>query len=177
MATNNKKQCLQALETMGIKEYELIVGKNQNQVLWVLFNGNKYHSNITYTKQQFLDLFNDNITTSVATSKFNNTNHDEEFKELQAWLDQLATYAKKSCYMYNEKTLNEIILYTIQDFGFSEKRLMELHKNWNSDNGWKARITNDLIYRNGIYTPVCCLQQTIKQWLTVHLMYEQLTIV
>ena len=172
MATKNLRQCETALQQLGVTNYKLDMAKNQTQVLWVYFNGKKYHANTTYTIQQFLDLFNNNITTSVATSKFNNVNEDEEIKEFQKWLDRQATYAKKCFYEYDEHTLNEIIMYTIEDFGISQKRLMEYHKNWNTDNGWLAKITDNLIYRNGIYTPKACLFQTIKQWLSVHGMYE-----
>ena len=174
MSNNNLANCLRALEQAGKTGKILVtIGKNQKQATRLTFeNGSSVSVSALYKVDEFLKLVTSHeITTSVATSKFNDVNEDEAIKEMSKWLSNMATYSKKCCYNYEENTLSEIIAWTMEDFGVTPERLKELHKNWDSE-GWRAQITDDLIFCNGYFTPRASLRATIKQWLTAHEMYD-----
>ena len=173
MANNNLKNCLTALQLSGIKA-EVTQGKNPKQATRLTFESGKSVSvSALYKVDEFLKLFESYaLTTSVATSKHNDCNEDTEIKEMSKWLSNQATYSKKCCYNYEVESLSDIIAWTMEDFGFTTDRLRELHANWNSEDGWKAQITDDLIFCNGYFTPRASLRATIKQWLTAHEMYD-----
>lgn len=175
MATNNKKQCLQALSELEIMDYHMECGKNPMQVLKVIIDGMTFKTGQTYTVEQFITLFEENMPdSSVATSKYNDVNEDEEVKEMQAWVSREATYAKKCSYDYEHESLNGILTMTAEDYGFNYKTVMEFHDDWNSEDGWKARIYQDfLVEKGGVYTPMSALECTCKQWLSKHGLYEQ----
>ena len=176
MSNDNLKNCNKAIESLNmVNDIKVIIGKNPKQACRLIFSNGKNISVSAVTKvEQFIDVINANIhghDNSIAVSKHNNYNADDEFKELQGWLQDMATYAKKCCYNYDENTLTDIIAWTIEDWGFSTEQLKKYHINWNNDEGQKAK-KDLLLFCNNRYTPYKALQMTIKQWLSHHEMYE-----
>ena len=144
MSNDNLKNCNKAIESLNmVNDIKVIIGKNPKQACRLIFSNGKNISVSAVTKvEQFIDVINANIhghDNSIAVSKHNNYNADDEFKELQGWLQDMATYAKKCCYNYDENTLTDIIAWTIEDWGFSTEQLKKYHINWNNDEGQKAK--------------------------------------
>ena len=174
MSNNNLKNCEKALELTNTNA-KIKIGKNPKQATRLIFSdGRNISVSAVCTVQQFIDLLESNKIghdNSVAVSKYNNCNADDELKELTMWLERMATYAKKCCYDYANESLTNIIAWTIEDWGFTTEQVEKYHKSWNSEDGQKAK-TNMMLFCNNKYTPYATLQCTIKQWLSNHDMYE-----
>lgn len=176
MSNNNLKNCERAIASLNmVNDIKITIGKNPKQACRLTFkNGKDISVSAVCTVQQFIDLLESNkigSDNSVAVSKYNNCNADDELEELTKWLERMATYAKKCCYNYDENTLTDIIAWTIEDWGFSAEQIEKYNKSWNSENGQKAK-NNLMLFCNNRFTPYRALQMTIKQWLAHHGMYE-----
>ena len=165
-----------ALQNLNMADVVKVkIGKNPKQATRMLFpNGKDVSVSAVTTVSQFIDVINANMhghDNSIAVSKYNDCNADDELKELSMWLERMATYAKKCCYDYKNESLTNIIAWTIEDFGFSTEQIEKYNKSWNSEEGQKAK--NDMmLFCNNRFTPYTTLQCTIKQWLSHHEMYE-----
>ena len=177
MANNNLKNCMTALSQLGMVDtVKVTIGKNPKQATRLEFNGISKSVSALYKVEEFLDLLENNLSVnSVASSKYNECNADTEIQELSMWNERMATYTKKNIYNYKTSNLNEILTWTCEDFGVTQKDLEQLHANWNADpDSHKVSIAKckDLIYKNGMYVANASLQQTCKEWLTAHDLYE-----
>lgn len=174
MSNNNLNNCKKALEATKT-DAKIIIGKNPKQACRLIFsNGRNISVSAVTTVSQFIDLINANINghdNSIAVSKYNNCNADDELKELTMWLERMATYAKKCCYDYANESLTNIIAWTIEDWGFTTEQIKKYYTTWNSEEGWNAN-KKMMLFCNNRYTPYTTLQNTIKQWLSNHEMYE-----
>lgn len=175
---NNLKNCLKALEQLGMTDtVKVTIGKNPRQATRLEFGGISKSVSALYKVDEFLNLLENNLrVNSVASSKYNDCNADSEIQELSMWNERMATYTKKNIYNYKTSNLNEILTWTCEDFGVTAQELKRFHDNWNSDkDGWKVSLNKckNLIYKNGYYVADASLQQTCKEWLTAHELYEK----
>ena len=179
MSNNNLNNCKKAIESLNMSDYiKITIGKNPKQATRLTFsNGKDISVSAVTTMQQFIDVINANMhgfDNSIAVSKYNNYNADTESEELAGWLSEDATYAKKDLYNYKDITLTDVITWSIEDFGYTEKEVKKYHDLWNSEKGigFKKANTKMMLFCNEKYTPIVVLQNTIKQWLSHHEMYE-----
>ena len=174
MANNNLKNCMTAIQQLGLNDkVKITIGKNPKQATRLEFGGISKSVSALYKVDEFLNLLENNLkVNSVASSKYNDCNEENEFLELQMWNDRQATYCKHTIYNYKTSNLNEILTWTCEDFGYSMKTLNQLYENWNKDPDTKKKASlktnKDLIYKNGYYVTMASLEQTCKEWLTAH---------
>lgn len=178
MSNNNLNNCIKALQILNMLDVVKVQsGKNPKQATRLIFQDGKSISvSAVTTVNNFIELLQADKTSndnSIAKSKHNNCNSDEEAKELQMWLERMATYAKKCCYDYENESLANIITWSIEDFGYTQEQVNKYHQNWNTEEGWRAN-TKYMIKCLGKYTPITVLQNTIKQWLSNHQNYAHL---
>lgn len=179
MSNNNLSNCKKAIASLNMSDdIKITIGKNPKQACRLIFpNGKNISVSAVTTVNQFIDVINANMhghDNSIAVSKFNNYNANTETEELTGWLSEDATYAKKDLYNYKDITLTDVITWSIEDFGYTEKEVKKYHDLWNSEQGigFKKANTKMLLFCNEKYTPIVVLQNTIKQWLSHHEMYE-----
>ena len=179
MSNNNLNNCKKAIESLNmVNDIKITIGKNPKQATRLTFkNGKDISVSAVTTVNQFIDVIQSNINghdNSIAVSKYNNCNADDELKELTMWLERMATYAKKCCYDYVNNSLTDIITWTIEDWGFSQEQIKKYYTTWDSENeiGMKKATKKMMLFCNNRYTPYTTLQNTIKQWLSNHEMYE-----
>ena len=174
MANNNLNNCMKAIQQLGLNDkVNVTIGKNPKQATRLEFGGISKSVSALYKVDEFLNLLESELkVNSVASSKYNDCNEENEFLELQMWNDRQATYCKHTIYNYRTSNLNEILTWTCEDFGYTQKRLEQLYENWNNDIETKKKVSiktnKDLIYKNGYYVAKASLEQTCKEWLTAH---------
>ena len=179
MSNNNLKNCLTALEQLNLTDkVEVTVGKNPKQATRLSLGDTSVSVSALYKIEDFINLLECSLkVNSVASSKYNECNADNEYMELTMWLDREATYAKKCMYNYKENNLNSILMWTCEDFGYTFKQITKLYENWNNDADTKKKISlktnKDLIYKNGYYVANSSLYSTCKEWLSAHGLYEK----
>lgn len=179
MSNNNLKNCEKAIQQLGLSDkVKITVGKNPRQATRLEFGGISKSVSALYKVEEFLDLLESGLkVNSVAGSKFNDCNEENEFLELQMWNERMATYCKHTIYNYACNSLNTILTWTCEDFGYTQKTLNQLYENWNKDPETKKRAdlksNKNLIYKNGYYVAKASLEQTCKEWLSAHGMYEK----
>ena len=177
MANNNLNNCMKALEQLKLTDkITVTVGKNPKQATRLALGEKSVSVSALYKVDEFINLLENALSVnSVASSKYNGCNADNDIDELQMWNERQATYTKKNIYNYKVNNLNTILQWTTEDFGVTLKDLEELHANWNADpDSRKVSLKNckDLIYKNGLYTSIASLRATCKEWLTAHDLYE-----
>ena len=181
MSNNNLKNCMTALQVLNITDAKITIGKNPKQATrLILSDGRNISVSAVTTVSNFMDLLQADKTShdnSIAKSKHNPCNpkpKDDEYKELQMWLDKKSTYAKKCMYLYEFESLFDIITYTIEDFGYYPEQIKMYHDLWNSEKTHGSQKANKsmLVFCNGKYTPFEPLRMTIKQWLSAHKRYN-----
>lgn len=178
MSNNNLKNCIEAIQQLGLEgKITYTIGKNPEQATRLQYNGVDVSVSSLYKVSDFIDFIENNLqVNSVAKSKFNECNAENEKKELQMWNKRNSTYAKKNRYNYTDNNLNTILTWTTEDFGVTYPELKRLHDNWNADpDGWKVSIEKckDLYFKNGMYVAKASLQQTCKEWLSAHDLFEK----
>lgn len=179
MANNNLKNCLQALEQLGLTDkINVTIGKNPNQATRLTLGNFSKSVSALYKVEDFVNLLTCELkVNSVASSKYNDCNEENEFLELQMWNDRQATYAKKCMYNYKENNLNSILMWTVEDFGYTYKQITKLYENWNADKETKKKVSlknnKNLIYKNGYYCANSSLYSTCKEWLSAHGLFEK----
>lgn len=179
MANNNLKNCEKAIQQLGLSDkVKITIGKNPKQATRLEFGGISKSVSSLYKVDEFLDLLEAGLkVNSIASSKYNDCNEESEFLELQMWNDRQATYCKHTIYNYATSNLNEILTWTCQDFGYTMKTLETLYNNWNKDPDTKKKASlktnKDLVYKNGYYVAKASLEQTCKEWLSAHGLYEK----
>ena len=143
MANNNRKNCETALTQLGLQDkIQVTVGKNEKQITRLTLGNTSVSVSALYRVDEFINLLENSLkVNSVASSKYNECNAPNEFEELQMWIDRQATYTKKNIYNYKTSTLNEILAWTCEDFGYTQKRIEELYNNWNNDPETKKKVT------------------------------------
>jgi len=167
-----------ALQQLGMVDtVKVTIGKNPKQATRLEIGGMSVSVSALYKVEEFINLFDDDRLTqnSIAKSKYNDCNAPDEYTELSMWNDRMATYVKKCIYQYATANLNEILTWTCEDFGVDYKTITELHEHWNMDkDARKVSLDKckDLIYKNGLYTPLASLRATCKEWLTAHGKYD-----
>lgn len=168
---------MKALEQLKLTDkITVTVGKNPKQATRLALGEKSVSVSALYKVDEFINLLENALSVnSVASSKYNGCNADNDIDELQMWNERQATYTKKNIYNYKVNNLNTILQWTTEDFGVTLKDLEELHANWNADpDSRKVSLKNckDLIYKNGLYTSIASLRATCKEWLTAHDLYE-----
>lgn len=166
-----------ALNQLGLTDkITVTIGKNPKQATRLALGEKSVSVSALYKVDEFINLLENALSVnSVASSKYNGCNADNDIDELQMWNERQATYTKKNIYNYKVNNLNTILQWTCEDFGVTLKDLEELHANWNADpDSKKVSLKNckDLIYKNGLYTAIASLRATCKEWLTAHDLYE-----
>lgn len=177
MANNNLKNCMTALSQLGLQnKVQVTTGKNPKQATRLALGEKSVSVSALYKVDEFINLLENNLSVnSVAKSKYNDCNEDNEILEFQMWNERMATYTKKCIYNYKTSNLNEILTWTCEDFGVTQKDLEQLHANWNADpDSHRVSIVKckDLIYKNGMYVANASLRATCKEWLSAHDLYE-----
>ena len=178
MANNNLKNCMVAIQQLGLTDkINVTIGKNPKQATRLSFGEKSVSVSALYKVDEFINLLENALAVnSVASSKYNGCNADNDIDEMQMWNERQATYTKKCIYNYKANNLNTILMWTVEDFGYTLKDIETLHANWNKDP--ETRIKADLkrcknlIYKNGLYVARASLEQTCKEWLTAHDLYD-----
>lgn len=189
MANNNLNNCMRAVQQLGLTDkVKITVGKNPKQATRLEFNGVSKSVSALYRINEFIDLFHEWNNASMATAKVEHAHvgGDKQSQQMTYVKNELANFTgldvknnktlkglynvlkdstdiNKSSYYYGLR-LNTILNQVLEDYGMNYKTLMQYHKSWDSDEGWKAN-TKLLIEKNGLFVPVATFQQVIKKWL------------
>ena len=178
MSNNNLRNCEKAIAQLNLTDrVKITIGKNPKQATRLSFGEKSVSVSALYKVDEFINLLENALSVnSVASSKYNGCNADNDIDELQMWNERQATYTKKNIYNYKENNLNTILMWTVEDFGYTLKDIETLHNNWNNDPETRIKADlkrcKDLLYKNGMYVARASLEQTCKEWLTAHDLYD-----
>lgn len=169
MATKNINQCNKALEQLGLKA-ELKTGKNPMQVLTVILeDGRTFKTGTTYTVDDFMTLFTCTHDASMASAKVENGHEHARcqdnimgnYEAISSWLEQHATYVKKSAYPFQNLSFPQMMNMIFEDYGIE----------WNA---YTIKLKNDnVLIKHGKVVPLETLRQFSKLWLAENKMYEK----
>ena len=118
MANNNLKNCMVAIQQLGLTDkINVTIGKNPKQATRLSFGEKSVSVSALYKVDEFINLLENALAVnSVATSKYNGCNADNDIDEMQMWNERQATYTKKCIYNYKANNLNTILMWTVEDF-------------------------------------------------------------
>ena len=104
-----------ALNQLGLTDkITVTIGKNPNQATRLTLGNFSKSVSALYKVEDFVNLLTCELkVNSVASSKYNDCNEENEFLELQMWNDRQATYCKHTIYNYKENNLNSILCFNM----------------------------------------------------------------
>ena len=171
MGNNNLKIGMEVACSYPTLQIEFVKGKNEKQAIHTIVNGMDFSTSIIASKDGWHAFFGQflnqkaNAEASMASAKVEQAhthartqeNTCDNVAQIQNWLDQKATYAKKTAYPFN-LALVQILDMAFEDYSIDVSRVV---------------MNDKLIVKNGKACPVATLQQFTKLWLAENKQYEK----
>lgn len=175
MGNNNLKSGMEVACNYPTLKIEFVKGKNEKQAIHTIVNGMDFSTSIISSREGWHAFFGQflnqkaNAEASMASAKVEQAhtharcqqNTCDEVAQIQNWLDQKATYAKKTAYSFGQIGYAQMMKMVFDDYAVKY-------------NEYCIQLKNDnILIKHGKVIPMETLRQFSKLWLAENQMFDK----